>query len=233
MITIYLIAFNEEKLLPYTVAFYRKRFQDCRIVVYDNFSTDNTVVIALRLNCEVQYFYTRGELSDQAFVNVKNECWKTATTPWVIVCDCDEWLDIWPVDLIIAQTAGDTILRTSCTQMIGFGRYFNPATVIHGYTYPEDYKFICFNREAIQAIHYDYGCHTALPWGGVSISDRRYPIYHYKWITLQYVIDRHRSFGKRLSAQNRKLKLSFHYLFSERKIRREYEFLCKKAVKIF
>jgi glycosyltransferase involved in cell wall biosynthesis len=230
LLSIFIITFNEQKLLPYTVAFYRERFPGCQIVIYDNFSDDETVNIALELGCKVKYFYTDNKLSDQAFINVKNNCWKTTNSEWVVVCDCDEWIDIWPKTL---EQADGTILRTYYVQMVGFTATWNPMTVTHGYRHPEDSKFLCFKPSAIEAMEYNYGAHYALPFGDVKITKERFPIYHFKFITLYYVLERHAMFGKRLSAHNLRLKLSFHYLFSTRKIKREYQKLCKKAVKIF
>ena len=94
MITIYTITYNEEVVLPYFITWYRNRFPDCRIVVYDNYSTDNTEKIALEHNCEVIKYDTNNQLSDSKYLEIKNNCWKTANTDWVIVCDCDEFLDV-------------------------------------------------------------------------------------------------------------------------------------------
>lgn len=227
LLSIFLITFNEERLLPYTVAYYRERFPGCPITIYDNFSTDRTVEIAKALDCEVKYFYTANKLSDQAFISVKNNCWKGASTPWVIVCDTDEWLDVWPSDL----ETNATIFHSDTAQMVGTNDEFNPLEITTGVFYPWG-KMLCFNRNAIEEINYNYGCHEALPQGDVIFSDKILTMYHYKWITLKYIIDRHAMFGKRLSPHNRKNKLSFHYLFSERKIRSEYKALVKKSVKI-
>ena len=52
-ITIYTLAYNEALIIQFIIDFYRKRFPDCHIVVYDNKSTDNTVEIAKNNNCEI------------------------------------------------------------------------------------------------------------------------------------------------------------------------------------
>ena len=56
MITVYTMAYNEEVFLQYMIDHYRSKFPNCHIVVYDNQSTDRTIEIALRNNCEVQNF---------------------------------------------------------------------------------------------------------------------------------------------------------------------------------
>jgi glycosyltransferase involved in cell wall biosynthesis len=94
MVTIFTVAYNEEIMLPFFIKWYRKRFPNCRIVVYDNESTDDTVKIALENNCEVITYCTNNQLSDSKYLEIKNNCWKDATTDWVLVCDVDEMLDI-------------------------------------------------------------------------------------------------------------------------------------------
>ena len=93
-ITIYTMAFNEELLLPYMIKHYRSRFPNCNIVVYNNNSTDNTKQIAESNNCEVIFYNTNNQVNDDMLRNLKNNCWKTALTDWVVVCDVDEMLNI-------------------------------------------------------------------------------------------------------------------------------------------
>ena len=44
-ITVYTIAYNEELMIPHFIAHYRKQFPNCKIVVFDNESTDNTIKV--------------------------------------------------------------------------------------------------------------------------------------------------------------------------------------------
>lgn len=224
MLTVYLICYNEAMMLQFTVNHYRKRFPDVEIIVYDNFSTDNTVDIAKFMGCKVFSFFTGDKLSDQAFINIKNNCWKNATTQWVIVSDCDE---VMKIDYFDLKREKSSILRTRYIQMVSQSGH--PFSTIEGYKYPGDNKMICFDRTRIQEINYDYGCHTAMPFGDIEFSEYAYEILHFKYLSLDYVIKRHREFGKRLSQHNLKKKLSYHYLFSERKIRKYYHLLVKNS----
>lgn len=226
MITIYLIAYNEVVMLPHTVRFYRGRFPGCRIMVYDNFSTDRTKSLAKELGCEVMDFYTNDKLSDQVFLNIKNNCWKTAGTDWVVVCDVDEWLDIWPEDL----NDSCTIIRSWFVNMVNPKDNFDVWHMNLGYrhiSFPG--KFICFNKKYIEDINYHYGCHEAMPVGKVVFSEKIYDLLHYKFINLKYAIDRYKEFANRLSVHNLKNKLSYHYLFSARRIKKDYLWHLKRA----
>ena len=42
MITIYTFTYNEELLIKFMIDHYKLRFPNCKIIVYDNESTDNT-----------------------------------------------------------------------------------------------------------------------------------------------------------------------------------------------
>ena len=85
MITVYTIAYNEAVFIQFMIDHYRARFPDCRIVVYDNMSADRTVNIALTNGCEVIPFDTNGQLQDRRYIEIKNSCWKDATTDWVLI----------------------------------------------------------------------------------------------------------------------------------------------------
>lgn len=229
MITIYIVCFNEVIILPHTVRFYRKRFRDCKIVVVDNFSTDRTAQLAKELGCSVMQFYTDNQMSDQALILVKNNCWKNADTNFVIVIDADEWLDIWPEDL----EEGNTIIRCEYINMVNMKDDMDIWHMSYGVRYAHrPGKFLCFNKMFIKEMNYGWGCHTAVPVGQIVFSEKVYPCYHYKYFNVDYLISRYKLFSERMSDHNKKYKLSFHYLWSARKIRKEFNTLRKQAKKI-
>ena len=145
MITIYTICFNEEIMLPFMIKWYRERFPNCLIIVYDNESTDRSVQIALENNCKVISYSTNNQLSDSKYLEIKNNCWKTATTDWVLVCDVDELLDI-----------NENILNTTDYNIIGGKGYemcgnindkiedINQGVYTSGYS-----KLLCFNSKVV------------------------------------------------------------------------------------
>src|SRR5574338_784266 len=111
MITVHVIAYNEEKFFPFMIKHYRERFPNCHIVLYDNYSTDHTVDIAKYHNVEVQYMDTNNTINDLKYLEVKNHCWKSAKTDWVLVCDMDELLDISENDLKYEESIGHTVIK--------------------------------------------------------------------------------------------------------------------------
>lgn len=216
MISIYLIAYNEEVLLPYTIRFYRSRFPGCDITVYDNFSTDRTKEIALKEACKVVDFYTGGKLSDQAFIDIKNNCWKDAKMDFVVVCDVDEWLNI---DYNYLNNTNATIIRTYYADMVNLKDNLDIDAIDHGVLYNDrEGKWLCFNRNKIKEINYSYGAHDACPNGDIIFSEDHAIVFHYRYINLKYIQDRYEEYAKRLSGHNIKWKLSYHYKFSPRKI---------------
>ena len=93
-------------------------------------------------------------------------------------------------------------------------------------------KCICFNKKYIKEINYDYGAHKCYPIGEVRFSEARYLLLHYKYINLPYTIERYQDFGKRLSIHNKRKRLSYHYLSSKRRIKKDFENHLRRAKKI-
>lgn len=216
MVTIYICTFNEELLLPYTIAFYRKRFPACKIVIIDNFSTDETVRIAKDNFCTVLYSFTNGKMRDEALRIIKNTIWQMAGTPWVIVADTDMWLDIDDHKLKAEESKGITMIGMDWIEMVGpkVGLELPPYKGVRIRTN----QIMCFKRDEILSMNFDYGAHECLPIGRIKFSDTLYPMYHNKWLSLEYVIDRHKKFRNRFTKREKKMGLSVHYFFSRRKL---------------
>ncbi|WP_207632814.1 glycosyltransferase family 2 protein [Foetidibacter luteolus] len=223
-IDIFTFAHNEELTLPITVAFYRKKFRDCNIIVYDNESTDNTVALARQLGCEVRPFITHGTYDDKALANLKNTCWKSSNADWVIVCDMDELVDVREEDL---RDTNATIITTIMCNVI---------SLIHGRFYPNNKdKIRLFKRCAIREINWEVGCHNEhiVPNEGFEvIKSGGFTCYHIKWLSFQYVVERHKAFAKRLSAQNIRNRWSYHWRWTTRQHKREYNEIISKASNI-
>ena len=234
MITIYTIAYNEAFMLPYFVSFYRIKFPKCRIVVYDNFSTDNTADIALKLGCEVHRYDTNGKLDDLTYLTIKNNCWKSADTDWVAVVDVDELLeDIHQGDLIDLENEGATIARFEGYNMVNMADNMNITGIKHGVRAKDYDKSYLFNRSKITDINYGPGCHWCNPVGEVQYSANVYRCYHYKYINADYMIRRHKAFAQRLSDENKRKGYGGHYLNSGQQIRNEFNNARQQAVKLF
>ncbi len=233
MITVYTVAYNEELQIKFLIDHYRARFKDCHIVVYDNESTDKTVEIARSHGCDVITYSTNNQIIDSRYLEIKNNCWKSAKTDWVLICDVDELLDIDSQQLQEEEHLDTTIIRASGYNMINMEDNTDLHQMNHGVRSHAYDKSYCFNRKLIQEINYTPGCHTAAPFGTVRYSGQSYPAYHYNFINLELSLEKYRNYGKRLSKENLDKGWGLHYLFGEDKIRKEFQDLRILAQPLF
>lgn len=242
-ITIYTLTYNEAYMLPHFIAHYRRNFPGCRIVVYDNESTDHTRRIAEAAGCEVRINATGGKLDDMRYLEIKNNCWKELQQEnapsaqwgtWAIVCDCDEFLDITAADLHEEETIGTTIITTQGYNMVNVQSLpFNSIT--HAVRATSYDKAICFNTLYLSDINYNAGCHSANPQGirvQYSNAANPYRLRHYKYMGVAYMVARFAANAARMSDNNLKNGYGFHYLASESEIRAEFNLVCKQVKRI-
>lgn len=232
MITIYTIAYNEELQIQFTIDHYRKRFHDCKIVVYDNMSTDNTALIAKNNNCVVIPYDTNNTIMDSKYLEIKNNCWKTASTDWVLICDVDELLDINESQLQEEAFHGNTIIKSKGFNMINMEDNYDLDNITYGVRSEPYDKYYLFNKAYINNINYMPGCHKANPIGLIKLSNEYYNAYHFNFINIDLSIKKYKEYGKRLSPENIKNGWGFHYLYTEEKIKDEFTALRKAAIKI-
>lgn len=233
MITIYTITYNEEFMLPHFVKWYRDRFKDCTIVVFDNESTDNTRQIATDLGCEVITYYTDNKLDDQMYLNIKNNCWKKSETDWVIVCDCDEFLDI-TMDRIDEANKSIAESRTffgkiTHIQSVGYNmcnvdNLTELTEVRHGIRAQQYDKVLMFNKGYIQEINYGAGCHGCnIEMGYYSPNIISANLYHMHFMNEDLMVKKYQRNALRLSENNKINKWGYHYEQSEESIRGSYK----------
>ena len=229
MINIYTITYNEQLVLPHFINWYRLRFPNSRIVVYDNYSTDNTEKIALENNCEVIKYDTNNQLSDSKYLEIKNNCWKEAKTDWVIVCDVDEFLEIKPEDLNTDQT----LFKSKGYNMCNVENLKNILDIKHGIESVQYDKVICFNKLYIKEINYTPGCHSCNPIGDVIYTSKTPKLLHMKFINEDLLAEKYKSYKSRLSAENLKNNWGFQYKEEEQKVRESYKNHLKIAKNIY
>jgi len=223
MITVYTIAYNEEVMLPFFIKWYRERFPDCKIVIYDNESTDNTVKIALENNCEIISFNTNNKFEDAVNMYIKNTCWKVASTSWVVVCDADELLSIDQNTLIEEDKKGTTIISTQGWNMVNKDESTDIEQIQFGFKYDYQSKKILFNKEKIKEMNYDPGAHNIRPIGDVKYSEKIYSLCHFKYLSEDYLVNRYKLLQSRLSETNKRYGWGVHYNTSEENIRQSYK----------
>lgn len=179
---IFIVCYNEAIMIPHTVHHYRSRFPDCKITIFDNYSTDNSVEIAKSLGCEVIPWDTENQIDDYRLINLKNTAWKD-TNDWVIICDMDEWLCINGDELNAEESSGVTIIRVKGYNIIANSNSIelndvNLQDLSMGIYNPYESKNICFDARKITDMNFSLGAHQCLPLGIIAYSEKDYILKH-------------------------------------------------------
>lgn len=216
-ITIYLICFNEEVLIPNTLDHYYKRFPKAKIIILDNESTDRSVEIALARGCEVVSWKSKNEANIIILTDLKNSVWKTAETDWVIIADMDEWAEICEADLIDENAKGSTILHFKGIQVVAESESLTLDDIdLHGLKrgYPDVWfnKHVCFKRSAITEMNYTRGCHKSAEKGLVKYSKRVYILKHMNFLGFPWYQAKMKARYARTYFNRNKLRCSGHYM---------------------
>lgn len=202
----FILAFNEAETIHLTIKHYQKFCG--RIVIYDNFSTDNTREIAEALGCEIRPFGIAGVLDDKEYLKVKNHCWKGSNADFVIVVDADEILVppvLWNKDITVYRTYGWNVFSNDLPN----DNWLEITEGLHDSNYS---KLCCFNPKKVKEIGYVYGCHEAKPEGEIVYSNGALTLFHYKHVGgSKRVADRHALYASRRSEFNKRWKLGFQY----------------------
>lgn len=211
-ISIYMIAYNEDVVLQYTIDFYKERFPGAKFTIFDNESTDKTKEIALKNGCEVISFSTNNQIVESRITHIKNTCWLNAPTDWVLVCDPDECLDITEEQLKEEEAKGVSIIKSEGWNMVNMEDNYDIAQICHGTRVPQFDKNYLFDKRSIKIMNYQHGCHSASPQGQVKFSDKAYKLYHFKCIHPDYLVLRARWTQARLSDENKRGGLGSYWI---------------------
>jgi hypothetical protein len=215
-VDIYTLTWNEEVILPYFIQFYKSRFPNSQvnITVYDNESSDNTIQIAKDNNCKIVTYSTNNTVNDIEYLRIKNNCWKESTADWVVVVDCDEFVDINENELENITKEGYTIINTVGYNMINTVVDI-PNTVLGTRSIWYD-KSVVFMPKYISEINYNPGCHTCKPSGNkITIYANKIKLLHYKRLSLEYYLNRIQLCRNRLSDINKQHGFGTHFQASD------------------
>jgi hypothetical protein len=220
-------------MLPLTVSYYKNIFPSCKITIYDNESTDNSVEIAKSLNCDVITWSSGNIIDDNKYRDIKNSCWKGLSEGWVIVADMDEWLDITQEELEKESELGVSIITTKGLNMIGESNSLDLSDInlceIKKYVKLDAFsKKICFLREKITDMNYDYGAHNCKPEGNLHYSSKEYYMKHMSYLGLPFLTDKWIKRYQR-SELMRSKGLAVHYTDDLQKIEKAYESQLKSS----
>lgn len=234
--TIYTITYNEETLLPYFIRHYRDNFPGCRIIVYDNYSTDGTRTIALAADCEVILYDSNNQLDDMKYLEIKNHCWQNQKDTWCIVADCDELFDLNAELLLWEAKSGSTVILSQGFDMVNGENNNDIHNITRGVKNDRYSKSYCFNTKRIKEINYSPGCHDCKPIanedagpGGLKYSVNKYACYHYRYVSPQFLIKRYNQNRLRMCDNNRRKGMGTQYFQNEPSIRNEFELKQKEA----
>lgn len=232
MLTVYSITYNESLFIQFMIDHYRSRFPNCHIIFYDNSSTDNTAEIAKKNNCEVRTYNSNNSLDDGLHMQIKNSCWKDAKTPWVLVSDLDELLDINEEQLKKEESFGTTLIKNEGWDMFNMEDNFDLHNIKYGTRNSLYDKKMLFNKNSIKEINYGAGCHDCRPIGHIQESRDIYKMYHYKYINLEFVIQRYKITATRLSENNKRNNWGHQALETEINLRAYLEKIKQSCIKI-
>ena len=194
-INIFLLCFNESALLPHTVNHYKKYLPNCKITIYDNESTDNSVEIAKKLGCNVFSFSSNNILDEDLQIKLRNSIWKNCNSGWIIMADMDEFLCVTEVELMKEIELGTTILQINGYDMIGESETVDLTDIdlqkINKYIKNHyESKKLCFLREAIIDMNYGCGSHSCNPKGNIVYSSHVYINKHMNTLGLNFLINK-------------------------------------------
>lgn len=224
-ISIFIVCFNEEIMLPKTVKHYKDRFPKARITICDNHSTDSSVLLALNLGCQVLQWQTAPDNFEFMLTHLKNNVWKS-TNEWVIICDMDEWLNINEEQLLQEEQNGTTILTVLGYDILGTSESpllddINLETLTKGSPNPYENKKLCFNTKYVKELNFLHGCHHSNPVGQIKMSQSTYILKHMDWLGLPYKINKMKIRYER-TFQMRKYGLAVHYTDNVEEITRQF-----------
>jgi len=235
MVTVYTLTYNEETTIQFFINHYRKNFPNCEINIYDNYSNDKTVEIGEKNNCNIIMYDTDNKLNDEKYLEIKNNVWKDSKTDWVIVCDCDELIEINESQLINEESHLINIIKPIGYSLMNNSELVDLDNMKFGFIDPGFDKCILFNKKFIKEINYSVGSHTCSPTTythPIKYNKNSYRLLHYKYLSPEFTINRHKMFGERLSEINKKNGWGIHYNFSSESIIQYYKDKQKTKIKL-
>lgn len=226
-INVFLLCYNEYHLLPHTVRHYKKYLPSCTITIFDNMSSDGSVQLAKSLGCTVIVWKSGNILNEHKQTEIKNTCWKTVKSGWVIIADMDEFLCVNEQELEEEKKNGHSILSVKGLEMAGESATIDISDIdlqeITKYR-DNDYesKSLCFLREDLSNINYCLGAHFCNPKGrNVKHSKKVYFNKHMSYLGLKFIINKYLLRYER-TEKMRSMGISSHYVNNKEEITRQY-----------
>ena len=216
----HIIAWNEEKVLPYALDHYSQFCE--KIYVYDNMSTDGSDEIYKKYDkVSVKKWQTTDKkYNDVTLAEMKSNIYKISRkdkVDWVIVCDCDEFLyhENLLQKLEEYKAEGITMPKIDghdmCCEVFPEydGEPLTDKVKIGSETYEPMCKNIIFSPNL--DVQYRPGAHANQVSGAKMSTEAELKLLHYKFLGKEYVLDRYNKLAEQLSDFNLKTGLSGHW----------------------
>lgn len=216
----HILAFNEEKILPFTLDYYSKICE--KIFIYDNMSTDSSDEIYNRYDkVTVIKWDSNNQINEFNYVNIKNNGYKKSredNADWVIVCDTDEFLYHPRLldKLEYYKDNGITVPKINGHDMVSEtfptydGELITTKIKVGSEVYPPFCKNIIFDPKL--DVSFGIGGHSFQANNAVFSNSPELKLLHYKFLGKEYVERIYKSRAERLSEFNKQNKLGEHYL---------------------
>lgn len=230
-IGIYILCFNEAKILKYTVEHYLKMFPSCTIYICDNYSSDNSVEIAESLGCKIISWSSGGQNNTELKRQIQNNVWKKHNHDWIVCVDMDEWIYITEDQLKKEESNRVSVIQFKGYEVIGDSKDEDLKDVnLHKLNQgvESDYynKACLFNRNYLKEITYYHGNHSIYPQGIVNTCSGKYILKHMNKLGLAYYLKKNKIRYDRSSIQRARGR-SLHYTDKIEKIENEFNKLFK------
>lgn len=212
--------YNVVEKIPYVMPYY-ERMEIDKLIIYDNYSTDNTVELLSKYPfVEIRYYET-DSFDDNVILNIKNTAWREYQKDydWAIVCDFDEVLfseknfkDV----LSKKRLEGKTYFKKTGFNLLS--RKFPPVNdklihenVKHGYIWDCDdnilgiwgNKTLLFDMKNIEVEYTEKGAHSCVfKNGNASPFDDDINFFHIKMIDFNYILNQSIAYHKRIKKHN-------------------------------
>ena len=233
MIDIYLLCFNEERILQFAIDHYRKFLPNGNIIFYDNMSTDNSEKIILANGCQIRKFDTGNTFNDQVHIDIKNNCWKEqSTNNWVLTADLDELPQVTEDQLREEELNGTSVFSFEGYTLVGGRTGYDLHGLKKGIRDGGHDKKHIFNRRLVKEMNYGPGAHTSNPSGTIVLSKNKYRTIHYKWISLEDVANRHNFYAQRMSQLNKSRGWGIQYYWTNERLTEVYESLLPHLIDV-
>lgn len=215
----HILAFNEEKILPFTLDYYSSLCE--KIFIYDNMSTDNSDEIYKTYpKVTVIKWNSNDEINEMNYVQIKNNGYKVSradNADWVIVCDTDEFLYHPRLleKLEYYKKQGITVPLINGHDMVSEtfpeydGEFIMKKIKTGSEVYPPFCKNIIFNPK-IEA-NFGIGGHSFQSNNTINSVSPELKLLHYKFLGKEYVEAIYKARAERLSEFNKTNKLGEHY----------------------